>query len=448
MMLTYAASLGMVGRVDDAAVWVDRAQLRLAEGPDRSSDEAVTADALQLLMFTLTGVGPGFTATQGTGHVEGDRRPTSLLIGRSRCSIARALLIMNQPVAARQVLDAGSVADEIGQLLVRPAVAARIALGHGELRLAEELSFRAITTSKALGVDGHVGVLDARLALLGTFVERGELDEGRASLKEFMVVVDRYPWAPVYRILGQLEEARLAALLAGPDGGLSAIDRVRRALRRRSPLEALIDSTEARWRMEAGYLRRAEELLSRLPSDGCGHQLLAARLDLYGGRPEDASAHLETLGCGSLRWNVVRELLFTRLAMVLNDPVALDEHMSRAVELAAPEGLALPILEEGEALVRLARTRAEGLDTPEGNRLAAVMGAPSSKKLPHELTLLSDRESAILRFLPTRLTNQEIARECFMSVNTVKTHLKSMYSKLGVSSRSGAVQKARLQGLL
>ena len=60
MMLTYAASLGMVGRVDDAAVWVDRAQLRLAEGPDRSSDEAVTADALQLLMFTLTGRWPWF----------------------------------------------------------------------------------------------------------------------------------------------------------------------------------------------------------------------------------------------------------------------------------------------------------------------------------------------------------------------------------------------------
>ena len=311
---------------------------------------------------------------------------------------------------------------------------------------------RAITTSKALGVDGHVGVLDARLALLGTLVPRGELDEGRTSLKEFMVVVDRYPWAPVYRILGQLEEARLAALLAGPDGGLSAIDGVRRALRRRSPLEALIDATEARWRMEAaGSVRHAEELLSRLPSDGCGHQLLAARLDLYGDRPEDASAHLlfETLGCGSLRLNVVRELLSTRLAMVLNDPVALDEHMSRAVELAAPEGLALPILEEGEVLVRIGAHKGRRLqDTPEGNRLAAVMGAPSRKKLPHELTLLSDRESAILRFLPTRLTNQGIARECFMSVNTVKTHLKSMYSKLGVSSRSGAVQKDATPGLL
>jgi LuxR family maltose regulon positive regulatory protein len=46
------------------------------------------------------------------------------------------------------------------------------------------------------------------------------------------------------------------------------------------------------------------------------------------------------------------------------------------------------------------------------------------------------------------MTNQEIANECFMSVNTVKTHLKSLYAKLDVSSRSAAVQKARVEGLL
>jgi len=61
---------------------------------------------------------------------------------------------------------------------------------------------------------------------------------------------------------------------------------------------------------------------------------------------------------------------------------------------------------------------------------------------------LSDRELALLRLLPTRLTNSEIGSECFMSVNTVKTHLKSVYSKLGVSSRAEAVDHARQLGLL
>ena len=55
---------------------------------------------------------------------------------------------------------------------------------------------------------------------------------------------------------------------------------------------------------------------------------------------------------------------------------------------------------------------------------------------------------SVLRFLPSRLTYAGIARECLMSVNTVKTHLKRIYTKLGVSSRAETVGRARLLGLL
>jgi LuxR family transcriptional regulator, maltose regulon positive regulatory protein len=57
-------------------------------------------------------------------------------------------------------------------------------------------------------------------------------------------------------------------------------------------------------------------------------------------------------------------------------------------------------------------------------------------------------ELLVLRFLPSRLTNAEIARECLVSVNTVKANLKNIYAKLGVSSRAEAVERARLLGLL
>ena len=56
---------------------------------------------------------------------------------------------------------------------------------------------------------------------------------------------------------------------------------------------------------------------------------------------------------------------------------------------------------------------------------------------------LSEREQAILRYLPTMMSNQEIAGELFVSVNTVKTHVKSIYRKLEVSSRREAVARAR-----
>jgi LuxR family transcriptional regulator, maltose regulon positive regulatory protein len=54
----------------------------------------------------------------------------------------------------------------------------------------------------------------------------------------------------------------------------------------------------------------------------------------------------------------------------------------------------------------------------------------------------------VLRFLPSHLTNAEIARECLMSVNTVKSHLKNIYAKVGVSTRAQTVERARLLGLL
>ena len=56
---------------------------------------------------------------------------------------------------------------------------------------------------------------------------------------------------------------------------------------------------------------------------------------------------------------------------------------------------------------------------------------------------LSEREQAILRYLPTALSNREIASELFVTTNTVKTHLRSIYRKLDVARRREAVERAR-----
>ena len=56
---------------------------------------------------------------------------------------------------------------------------------------------------------------------------------------------------------------------------------------------------------------------------------------------------------------------------------------------------------------------------------------------------LTDRERSVLMLLPTMMSNTEIADELFVSVNTVKVHLKSLYRKLGVSNRRQAAAWAR-----
>jgi LuxR family maltose regulon positive regulatory protein len=61
---------------------------------------------------------------------------------------------------------------------------------------------------------------------------------------------------------------------------------------------------------------------------------------------------------------------------------------------------------------------------------------------------ITERELAVLRYLPSQLSQREIAAELYVSLNTVKTHCKAIYRKLGVDGRTSAVQAARRHGLL
>jgi LuxR family maltose regulon positive regulatory protein len=61
---------------------------------------------------------------------------------------------------------------------------------------------------------------------------------------------------------------------------------------------------------------------------------------------------------------------------------------------------------------------------------------------------LSPSELRVLRYLPTNLTRPEIASELYVSINTVNTHIRNIYSKLGARDRSSAVQRARELRLL
>jgi LuxR family transcriptional regulator, maltose regulon positive regulatory protein len=80
---------------------------------------------------------------------------------------------------------------------------------------------------------------------------------------------------------------------------------------------------------------------------------------------------------------------------------------------------------------------------------AALDPAPAAgSPMPALVVPLSPRERAVLRYLPTMLTFVEIGSELYISVNTTKSHVRSIYRKLGVVGRRDAVRRARQLQLL
>ena len=86
--------------------------------------------------------------------------------------------------------------------------------------------------------------------------------------------------------------------------------------------------------------------------------------------------------------------------------------------------------------------------------IADILSLLAGRKLapppagPPPLEPLSDSELRVLRYLPTNLTGPEIAGELYVSLNTVRTHMRHLYAKLGTHRRAEAVARARALGLL
>jgi LuxR family maltose regulon positive regulatory protein len=449
-MLVYSFSIGACGRLDEAVAWIHRVDHRMSTEAQLSERDLGYADALHLLMFTM-----GVAAHDGIegGHRVVDAVDHGLDIGtlgaRARPNLARAYLMSGQPRRAETVLEGGSMHDEIAAVLLAPAIRSRIALHDGNLDLAVEQASRALGAAAALAVPTHLGTLDALLALTGVLVERNEAGEAAAGVARIREIGDQHPEAPAYHVLSRLVEVRLIIATEGLEQGFVVVDQLRRFLSTTShpPLHRMVDAVDARWRIEADELRRAQELIDHLDPGPC-RTLLASRLDLARHLPDRAMSRLDATEFQTVRDCLAADLLRARASRQL-DSAETPTYIGRAARLAAPQGFVRSILEEGHDVVRAMRVAAEQLGGTDGRRLSLALGAPPpSPRAAQPAVVLSDREQAVLRFLPTHLTNQEIATECFMSVNTVKTHLKSIYTKLDVTSRSEAVARARTLALL
>lgn len=128
---------------------------------------------------------------------------------------------------------------------------------------------------------------------------------------------------------------------------------------------------------------------------------------------------------------------------------------TKALSMAASRGYVRPLLDGGPSVHALIRTSLEYPELPSHVRsfvrselLPRILDGPTGGSPTSDATEITPRERDVLLHLARGLTNAELSRALFVSGNTVKTHLKHIYAKLGASNRTEAVKLARSRGLL
>ncbi len=225
----------------------------------------------------------------------------------------------------------------------------------------------------------------------------------------------------------------------------------------------------------ARHIATARELGASEPSDYAASVApgFAAVVDMESGNRAAAARHA-TASLEHARRHGVSEapqlsVSHAIIARTTSDPQQRTTAAERAVELArrAPEpftfGYVLTLVGDeacerddpvGPEFLREARAAIDrchdaGIVAPALARVEARHGlADRPVAQPGLVDELTDRELAVLRYLPSTLSQRAIAGELYVSLNTVKTHCKAIYRKLGVDGRAAAVHAARGRGLL
>ena len=204
----------------------------------------------------------------------------------------------------------------------------------------------------------------------------------------------------------------------------------------------------ARLARDHGDVVRARQLLAQFPSPaGWLEPAAAAEAAAVGlARPSDRGRHVAT-GCLA---DQVLLLLDRAHAVVSFDQKAAVALLAEAVSMAESELLRRPFAHLTPALRGLLRDAPTlrsrvGWLRPE----PAQRGERAEQYHPAALPIeLSRRELEVLSLLGAMMTTDEIAAQLFISVNTVRTHVRKILQKLGVSRRYEAVRRARELGLL
>lgn len=400
-------------------------------------------------------------SAEGAGNVPEPAEPEWLL------AIDRAVLDALPWLVARASAEVGwtgpavELLREHGDLSGAPpgpvagGAVASVALAGGRLR--EVLAI----TEDILGQTGRdlapaTARAEACVARAGALLERDELPASREAIECARSVCSDCglsAWAGWADIVS----ARLSLAEGNPRAALRelvALESLCNGASLSSAAAVMVMDVEVRCHLALGQVDSARRVLDQLPPGRRRHTDVA-RVELSAGRPDKAIPHIDRAleDAATPRQRIEALLLRARISLQVGDLRRADDLLLRALRMARPEGFVRVFLDEPpyvlDALRQLQHRYPDEFLAKVLRRVAPrESGTRVVVGLPRLTEALTTRERELIGFLPSHYSQCEIARSLYISSNTVKTHMKGLYRKLGATSRSEAVQLARAYGLL
>jgi LuxR family maltose regulon positive regulatory protein len=421
----------------------------------RRGDLPAVVDEAQRLLATAGALDP---PEFGLGD---DLRALALI------SVGIAELWSNQTREADRHFEQGAA---LARQLKRPWLEIS-ALGHWAMLvrlrsfpLAIERSTRAIELAERHGWSDTPIVFIAYVTLGNTLVWQGRLAEGERWLERAERMGGTGFSEPPNAMMLHIARGMLEGARGRDDEALTAFRVAERYAQ--SVVTPHTLATQARalvlhTLLRMGQTQSVEQALAAMDEEerGVGDMCtVLSALRLAQGDPHAATAAIAPVIAGSAPltnpgW-LTRALVLDAIARdAIGDSDGADRALWRALDLAEPNGAVLPFLlvnPEPGLLERHARRRTAhaALVSEILTLLAGKQPATPRGEVPRLQEPLSESETRILRYLPTNLSVPEIADQTYLSANTVKTHMRHLYGKLGAHSRTAAVQRARSLGLL
>ena len=376
--------------------------------------------------------------------------------------------------------EAGDIADELGATVVM----ASMWLARGRPDEARRRYERALRTAESREEPVLSTTGDLHVGLADVLREHGELDAAAKHLQTAQelgdrasLVENRFRWYSVMarlqqahgdldaavRMLEQAETMYLHGFFPDTRPFRADIVRLRIAQGRLSDAwawateQAVSTDQEPTYLAEFDLLTLARLLLAQFRTDGKPEALerVIRLLDRV-----VAAAQAADRGGSIIEARLVRALAH----QARGDSGAALEDLGHALVEGVPAGYVRLFLDEGPPLEELLRTAAARSDLPGAEPAADLLRAADtgpSEPAQHSQTAqprttddtvggegISDRELEVLRLLATELTGPEIAQHLYVSLNTLRSHTKHIFTKLDVNTRRAAVRRATDLGLL